>query len=101
MARSNTTFKKGIAKGKPKGALNKTTKLTKELIELVLCNRKDDINDALDLLKEDPAKFIDAISKLLPYILPKLASSELTGAGGKDLNAPVIIFQDISGKEIK
>ena len=59
------------AGGRTKDTPNKSTKITKELIESVLFSRKDDINDALDLLKKDPAKFIEAISKLLPYVLAR------------------------------
>ena len=57
--------------GRPSGSPNKTTKLTKEIIASVLDGRKDDINAALDKLKSDPAKFIDAIAKLLPYVVAR------------------------------
>jgi len=87
MAITSTTFKKGDQrKRKSKGDLNKITKLTKEILESILADREDDINNALDELKNDPAKFIDAISKLLPYVIAK--RTELTGAGGKDLMSP-------------
>lgn len=57
--------------GRPPGTPNKITTLTKEMIESVLSNRTDDINAALNKLKDDPAKFIEAISKLLPYIIAR------------------------------
>ena len=63
--------KSGNPDGRKAGTPNKVTALTKEIIESVLADRKDDINTALDSLKSDPAKFIDAISKLLPYIIAR------------------------------
>lgn len=67
-------FKKGQSgnkKGKPKGAVNKTTKQTTDFLNDILLKRGESIDSALDKLKEEPLKYIDAISKLLPYVLPK------------------------------
>jgi hypothetical protein len=62
---------KGIrnVNGRPKGAVNKTTSETKELIQKVVSNELDSIGDLLDKL--EPKERIDAIIKLLPYIVPK------------------------------
>jgi hypothetical protein len=80
-------------KGKPKGALNRTTKESKELLEQVLLGQVDNINSALiKVLKDDPAKYLDACSKLFNYVLPK--RTDVT-SGEKEIptSLPVIIIQ--------
>ena len=64
---ANTTGKKhgGRAKGTP----NKTTAETKDLLQKVL--GKEVMKLGLMLGKLDPIDRINALSKLLPYILPK------------------------------
>ena len=64
---ANTTGKKhgGRAKGTP----NKTTAETKDLLQQVL--GKEVMKLGLMLGKLDPIDRINALSKLLPYILPK------------------------------
>jgi hypothetical protein len=71
MARSGGTWKKGQG-GKPKGAINRTTKEAKEFLEFVMYGQLDNMNTALnDLYKKDPARYLDACSKLFTYVLPK------------------------------
>lgn len=55
--------------GRPKGAVNKTTAETKELLQKIVSNELENI---ADLLEQLPTKErIDAVIKLLPYIVPK------------------------------
>ena len=71
MARSGGTWKKGQG-GKPKGALNRTTKQAKEILEKVMFGQIENISEALDsLFKKDQARYLDACSKLFTYVLPK------------------------------
>lgn len=71
MAKTSTSFKKGQG-GKPKGAKNRTTKEAKEFLEFVMFGQLENINSALITLhKKDPAKYLDACSKLFTYVLPK------------------------------
>lgn len=71
MARSSGTWKKGQG-GKPKGAKNRTTKEAKEFLEFVMFGQLENINTALKALhKKDPARYLDACSKLFTYVLPK------------------------------
>lgn len=71
MARSGGTWKKGQG-GKPKGALNRTTKQAKEILEQVMFGQMENMSKALDLLyKKDQARYLDACSKLFTYVLPK------------------------------
>ena len=92
MAKSSTSFKNGNS-GKPPGVPNKITTLTKQMIESVLENRSNDINAALDTLKNDPAKFIEAISRLLPYVLAK--KTDLT-SGDEPIKQNLTILVDDS-----
>jgi len=73
MPKTNGSFRKGDGrKRKPKGAINKTTKEAKEMLQYLLFGRMDSIKEALDKLeKDDPGKYIDAITKLFSYVLPK------------------------------
>jgi len=58
--------------GRPAGVPNKTTKAAKELLEQVLLGQVENIEKALELIKDkDPAKYLDACSKLFTYVLPK------------------------------
>lgn len=62
---------KGIRneKGRPKGAVNKTTQETKEILKNIVSVEIENINGLLDKL--EPKERLDVIIKLLPYILPK------------------------------
>ncbi len=55
--------------GRPKGAVNKTTAETKELLQKIVGNELNGIADLLEKL--EPKERIDAVIKLLPYIVPK------------------------------
>ncbi|MBP6549569.1 MAG: hypothetical protein KA228_00520 [Flavobacterium sp.] len=55
--------------GRPKGAVNKTTAETKELLQKIVSNELEGIAERLEQL---PTKErVDALIKLLPYIVPK------------------------------
>ena len=61
---------KGIKTGGRKaGAVNKTTAETKELIKTIVSSEMETITELLEQLT--PKERIDAIIRLLPYIVPK------------------------------
>lgn len=62
--------------GRPKGSLNKSTSETKELIQKIISNELDKLGAMLEKL--EPKERIDAIAKLLPYILPKTSEVSIT-----------------------
>jgi hypothetical protein len=58
--------------GKPKGALNKTTKQAHELFVYIMNGQVKHIEKALNnILEDDPEKYINALSKLLQYYIPR------------------------------
>jgi len=71
--------KKGHEKegGRKAGTPNRTTKEAKELLQQALFGQLENINTALTgLYNKDQAKYLDAISKLFVYVLPKKADIE-------------------------
>lgn len=65
--------KKGTQKtgGRQPGSVNRTTKEARELLEGILYGQIDNINAAMEELRAEPAKYIDACSKMFTYVLPK------------------------------
>jgi hypothetical protein len=72
MARGPGKGKSNNPAGKPRGTQNRTTKEAKKLLEQILLGQVDNIESALETVKtNDPAKYLDACSKLFTYVLPK------------------------------
>jgi hypothetical protein len=58
--------------GKPKGALNKTTKEARLLFMQIMDGEIDHIATALEAVRnESPAKYLDVMAKLFQYSMPK------------------------------
>jgi len=55
--------------GRTKGAVNKTTTETKQMLQKIVSNELDKIPALLGKL--EPKERIDALIKLLPYIVPR------------------------------
>jgi len=97
MAKTKTSFKKGEAKGKPKGAVSKITKQMRTVKEMVL-------NTAITLNSNPQTsliKFAKADPKTFWTIAAKLIPTELSGIDGKDLISippQIIIIEDNNKK---
>lgn len=66
--------KKGTIKtgGRTAGTPNRTTKEARELLEQILFGQIDNVNEALDNIRDKSEdKYIDAMSKLFRYVLPQ------------------------------
>ena len=73
-------FEKGnkIAKGRPPGALNRSTEEMKLTIARAVNNTLNTISkDLEEIKKRDPEKAIDLALKLMEYSLPKLSRTEM------------------------
>ena len=71
-------FEKGneFGKGRPKGSVNSLTKESKEILALALKGEIEKVSGYIQKIKS-PKDKIDAISKLLPYFLPRLSNGDL------------------------
>ena len=73
-------FQKGhkLAKGRPAGALNRSTEEMKLTIARAVNNTLNTITkDLEEIKKRDPEKAIDLALKLMEYTLPKLSRTEM------------------------
>ena len=72
-----------MGKGKPKGAVNKSTQIVREAIANLLERNAPNMDRWLnEVAQDDPYKALDLMNKLSEYHIPKLARTELTGADG-------------------
>lgn len=75
---NSTSFVKGHPKmgGRKKGTKNKVSKDARAILGDALKQRLENIGERLDKI-EDDSKYIDALSKLLPFYMPKYQSTTL------------------------
>lgn len=97
-------FEKGKPKtgGRKKGDPNKLTNVNKEAISAILEGRISQLGAMIDEVRAtNPGLAFKMMIDLMEFVVPKPKQMEITGADGKELRAPQIIFQDISGTIIK
>jgi hypothetical protein len=73
-------FEKGnqISKGRPKGALNRSTEMVKLSIARAVDNTLSTLSkDLEEIKKKDPQAAIELAFKLLEYTIPKLSRTEV------------------------
>jgi hypothetical protein len=83
-------FEKGhtLAKGRPKGSLNRTTEMMRLNIARAVNNTLDTIQtDLAEIKKKDPAKAMELSMKLMEYAMPKLRSIDVKGT--MEVNAKI------------
>ena len=82
----------GFGKGRPKGAVNKSTKVVREAIAELLSRNSQYMDrwlqrvaecDEVLGMKPDPYKALDIMLKMSEYHIPKLARTEVTGKDGE------------------
>jgi hypothetical protein len=73
-------FQKGhsLSKGRPKGAVNRSTEEMKLTIARAVNNTLNTLSSDLEEIKKrDPEKAMDLALKLMEYALPKLSRTEM------------------------
>jgi hypothetical protein len=73
-------FQKGnkLATGRPKGALNRSTEQMKVTLARAANNTLNNIAEDLEKIrKKDPERAIELSLKMMEYVLPKLARTEV------------------------
>jgi len=98
-------------KGRGRGVKNRSTILKKWLKTKITIKHPETKADikvtladaiALGILKEAVKGNVAAFKEINDTLYGKIPDkNELTGKDGKDLNAPMFVFQDISGKVIE
>ena len=87
----------GNPNGRPKGSKNQFTKESKDILDKAIAHNLKYVQKALEkVLKENPAKGLDLISKLSEYLLPKLSRQEVKHEGD-NLN-PITIMKTYDKK---
>ena len=67
-----------LAKGRPKGALNRSTEMMKLTLARAANKTLDNLSDDLEKIrKKDPEKAIELALKVMEYVLPKLSRTEM------------------------
>ena len=84
--------KSGNPEGRPKWALNKTTNDIRELISKAIDT--DKINDALNQIT-DPLDYINALSKLLPYVIGKVKPTKDTESDHRDITINLVPYDEV------
>ena len=79
--------KSGNPEGRPKGALNKTTNEIRAFISKAIDT--DKMKDKLNQI-EDPVDYINAVSKLLPYITGKVKPIENEQRDHRDITINLV-----------
>jgi hypothetical protein len=73
-----------MGKGRPKGAVNKSTGIVREAIASLLERNAPNMDRWLnEVADKDPYKALDLMQKLSEYHIPKLARTEVTGRDGE------------------
>ena len=93
----NSAFDAQKGRGRPKGAVNKTTKAFRETVNDLLEGNSGNISKWLqmvadgdgDQLKPDPKGALDVLSKLAEYAAPKLARTEHVGNSDKPVERKI------------
>ena len=73
-------FEKGhqLSKGRPKGAINRSTEMMKLTIARAVDNTLNTLSADLEKIrKDDPERAIELALKLMEYTLPKLSRTEM------------------------
>ena len=86
MAKNLTSFKQGEG-GRPKGAINKTARQLKEILNTFVSDEIETMPERLERLS-DKDRF-DVMIKILPYVMPKCQDDTMP-VNINGINIPII-----------
>lgn len=79
--------------GRPRGAVNETTRQIKEVFARILEGREEELSQALDKLREkDPKSFLEMYVKISQRFVPEVSRAELTGQDGEPFQPIQIVL---------
>jgi hypothetical protein len=79
--------------GRAKGTLNETTKKIREIFASILENRQEELENALNQLRDrDPKSFLEIYLKLSNKFVGDVSRTEITGVDGETLPPIQIII---------
>ena len=93
--------KNTLSKGRPKFSGNKSTAETKALLHNIVGNQLDEVENLLNTL--EPKEKLDAIIKLLPYVLPRQSEIAIESKEEEERFKPITVnlINPDNGKEKK
>lgn len=89
MAAPRGTRPPNAGKGRPKGAVNKTTADVREAIAKIAQRNIEAVEAWLNEI-DDPVKRLDLFLRMIEYHIPKLARTEMSGEGGKPIEVHIV-----------
>lgn len=93
MAAPRGTKPSRAGKGRPLGALNKTTRDVREAVSEIARSNVDNVQKWLDrIARKQPARALQLYLDLIEYHIPKLSRAELTGDGGKPIEVSIVRY---------
>ena len=86
--------------GRTKGAMNRVTKFSREVLTMALAGQEENIRNALEKLAEkNPEAYIGAVAKLLNYAIPKLQATEISANGNTKIE--ITLDDSMSVEQLK
>ena len=79
--------------GRPKGVPNKTTSEIREAFANLLKGREEELNDALNKLRDkDPKAYLEMYVKIPQRFVPEVSRAEITGQDGEPFQPIQIVL---------
>lgn len=101
MAAPRGTKPPHMGKGRPRGAVNKTTADVRVAVALLAQNMVGDLEQWIRRgAKKQPLVAARVLADIFEYHIPKLSRTELTGEGGKPLEVRVVRFGNPSAEQL-
>jgi hypothetical protein len=79
--------------GRPKGAMNETSRRVRETFAALLEGREQELHESLDRIREkDPKGYLELYIKISERFVPAMSRTEITGLDGEAIQPIQIIL---------